>query len=282
MPEAQFETLTPHVDRFTPDDRTDRPALGAVHGTDATLLVEGGASVAHLRSFVAELDARGRPPAVAIVLTHWHWDHSFGSAAVRVPVIGQRETARELQIQSGYDFSDDALDQRVADGTELDFCRDMMKLEIPDRSDLELVVPTVIVDDTYTVDLGGVTAVIDHVGGDHAPDSLAVHVPEDGALFLGDCLYQKLHTPVHHLTVDGVRGLAGRLDGYDVRVAVEGHDDDVHDTAAFAARLAQLRTAADLVERCGADAREHAAGDEELGELVGFLIAGERLQADAK
>ena len=58
-PAARFETLTDHVDRFTPDDRSDRPALGAIHGDSATLLVEGGASVAHLRSFVAELTAGG-------------------------------------------------------------------------------------------------------------------------------------------------------------------------------------------------------------------------------
>ena len=67
MSAATFEELTPHVDRFTPDDRSDRPALGVIHGERGTLLVEGGASVAHLASFVAELDARGRPPAVGIV-----------------------------------------------------------------------------------------------------------------------------------------------------------------------------------------------------------------------
>ena len=49
---ARFETLTAHVDRFTPDDRSDRPALGAIHGLSATLIVEGGASVEHLRWFL--------------------------------------------------------------------------------------------------------------------------------------------------------------------------------------------------------------------------------------
>src|SRR5262245_39039266 len=106
MPAARFETLTPHVDWFTPDDRTDRPALGAIHGTAGTLLVEGGASVAHLGAFVAELEAHGRPPVVAIALTHWHWDHSFGSAAVAAPVIGHRESTRELELQAGYEFTD--------------------------------------------------------------------------------------------------------------------------------------------------------------------------------
>ena len=127
MSDAVFETLSAHTDRFTPDDRSDRPALGAVHGDSGTLLVEGGASVTHLAAFAAELAARGRPPVTAIALTHWHWDHSFGSAAVDAPVIGHRQSAAELERQAGYDWSDAALDARVADGRELAFCRDMMR-----------------------------------------------------------------------------------------------------------------------------------------------------------
>ncbi len=257
MAAARFETLTPHVDWFTPDERTDRPALGAVHGTEGTLPVEGGASVAHLSEFLAELERLNRPPIVAIALTHWHWDHSFGSAAVAVPVIAQRETARELELQAGYDFSDEALDQRVEDGLELDFCRDMMKLEIPDRNELEIVLPTVVIDQTHTVDLGGVTAVIDHVGGDHAPDSCVIYVPEDG-----------------------VRNLTARLDAYDVEVAIEGHGEEATDAEGFAARLDELRAAADLVEAYGTDAAEHAGGDAELVELAELVIAGQRLQTE--
>src|SRR5215472_12880478 len=124
---SEFRTLSPHVDMFTPDDRTDRPALGAVHGERGTLLVEGGASTAHLGAFVAELERRGRPPVAGIVLTHWHWDHSFGSAAVNAPVIAHRLSAEALARQAKFDWSDEALDARVAAGTELAFCRDMMK-----------------------------------------------------------------------------------------------------------------------------------------------------------
>jgi len=274
--EATFQPVTPHVDWFTPDDRTDRPALGAVHGSAGTLLVEGGASVAHLTSFIRELDRRGRPPAVAIALTHWHWDHSFGSAAARVPVAGHRETARELGLQAGYDWSDAALDQRVADGLEIDFCRDMMKLEIPDRADLEIVVPSVVFDERHAFHLGGVTAVVEHVGGDHAADSCIVFVPEDGVIFLGDCLYQRLHEPPEYLTITGVRNLTDRLGRFDVSWAIEGHAETIQDAAAFQERLAQLRRAADLVEAHGSTASEHATGDEDLAELVGQLMVGEQ------
>jgi glyoxylase-like metal-dependent hydrolase (beta-lactamase superfamily II) len=275
MPDSEFRTLSAHVDMFTPDDRTDRPALGAVHGERGTLLVEGGASTAHLGAFVTQLERRGRPPVEAIVLTHWHWDHSFGSAAVDVPVIAHRLSTEALARQARFDWSDEALDQRVAAGTELAFCRDMMKLEIPDRSGLRIVVPSVVVDERHVVELGGVTAVIEHVGGDHAPDSLAVYIPEDRVIFLGDCLYQRLHAPVEHLTVAGVRALTDRLARYDVAIAVEGHNDDVADAARFATRLADLRTAADLVEQYGDTAADHAAGDEDVEEAVGFLLAGQ-------
>jgi glyoxylase-like metal-dependent hydrolase (beta-lactamase superfamily II) len=276
MSDSEFRTLSAHVDMFTPDERSDRPALGAVHGEHGMLLVEGGASTAHLVAFVAELERRGRPPVVGIVLTHWHWDHSFGSAAVDTPVIAHRLSAEALTRQAAFDWSDEALDARVAAGTELDFCREMMKLEMPDRSRLRIVLPSVVVDEHHAVELGGATAVIDHVGGDHAPDSLAVYVPEDRVIFLGDCLYQRLRAPVEHLTVAGVRALTDRLARYDVAIAVEGHNDDVADAGGFAARLAALRSAADLVERYGDAAVAHAVGDEDVEEAVGFLLAGER------
>ncbi len=275
--DARFEAISTHCDRFTPDDRTDRPALGAIHGTAGTLLVEGGASVAHLSAFLAELRLHDRPPVVAIALTHWHWDHSFGSAAVDVPVISHPDSAAELALQAGYDWSDAALDARVDAGLELGFCRDMIKLELPDRSDLEIVVPTVTVAGRHTVDLGGVTAGIVPVGGDHAPDSCVVYVPEDRVIFLGDCLYQRLHAPVEHLTIAGVRGLTDRLARFDVAVAVEGHNDDVADAAGYAARLAELRQAADLVEDDPATALAAAGDDEDLADAVAFLLAGERL-----
>ena len=74
-----------------------------------------------------------------------------------------------------------------------------------------------------------------------------------------------------------MRALTKKLSRFDVAVAVEGHDDDVADAAGFAARLAELRQAADLVEADGAGAVAHAGGDAELAELVEFLIVGERL-----
>jgi hypothetical protein len=52
----------------------------------------------------------------------------------------------------------------------------------------------------------------------------------------------------------------------------------VADAAAYAARLAELRRATELVEAHGADALTASGEDEELAELVGYLLVGEGLR----
>ena len=65
----------------------------------------------------------------------------------------------------------------------------MIRLELPDRSDLRIVEPQVVFgDEGIDVRLGGVTCEVRLVGGDHAADSCAMHVVEDGLVFLGDAL----------------------------------------------------------------------------------------------
>jgi hypothetical protein len=61
------------------------------------------------------------------------------------------------------------------------------------------------------------------------------------------------------------------------RLALEGHSDEVDDASAHAARLAELKHAADLVERHGEGAPSPAGDDENLRELVAALLVGEAL-----
>ena len=276
MPDCRFEPLSPRVDRFTPDERTDRPNLGAIRGSAGTLIVDAGASPAHLAAFADELAARDRPPIVAIALTHWHWDHSFGSAALTVPVLASEATAAGVAVQAGYAWDEASMRRRVDDGLELAFSLPHLLLEYTEqeRTALEIVVPQVTFAESHTVDLGGTVVELRWVGGDHATDSVVAWEPEDRVLFTGDALYQCLWGDPPYLTVAGTRALLGRLARFEPAAAIEGHDDGVHDAASWAARLTELAHACDLVECEGAGALAAAGDDEELAELVGFLLAG--------
>jgi glyoxylase-like metal-dependent hydrolase (beta-lactamase superfamily II) len=274
VPDCALEQVSEHVWRFTPDGRTDRPALGVVAGRDASLLVDVGSSPAHLSAFLAALEPLALPPLRLAVLTHWHWDHVFGGAVLDVPIAAHRLTAAELAREAAYDWSDAALAERVRTGAEIAFCADMIRAELPDRSDLRIVEPQLLFgDDGLDVRLGGVTCTVRRIGGDHAEDSCAIHVEEDGVLFLADALGQRLHAPVEHRTIAGTRALVARVARYDADAAIMGHWPDVVDRATLVHELELLVTGADRVERLGAAALETAA-DEDDQEILGELIAG--------
>ena len=60
MSKATLNQISPHVYWMAPDGNTDRPTLGVIAGTDATLLVDAGNSIAHAHLFLEALDeARG-------------------------------------------------------------------------------------------------------------------------------------------------------------------------------------------------------------------------------
>ncbi len=270
---SRLERASAHVWWFTPDERTDRPALAVVAGATASALLEVGASVAHTTEFLAAIEPLGLPPLRAALLTHWHWDHSFGGAALDAPIIAHRSTAEALAHQASLDWSDAALDARVDAGEEIAFCRDMIRIEIPDRSDLDIVLPQIVFDDHLELDLGGIHVEIDHVGGDHAADSCVFHVVEDALVVLGDCLYQRLYAPEPFLTAASVRSLTSRVGGYGAQLAIEGHDDRLLDAGMLAKRLSGLADAADRVERLGDDALATARDDDDR-ETLEFLLTG--------
>jgi glyoxylase-like metal-dependent hydrolase (beta-lactamase superfamily II) len=265
--------VSDHVWWYTPDERTDRPALALVAGSASSALLDVGASPAHTAGFLGAIAALDVPPLAWAVLTHWHWDHSFGGAALDVPIVGHAETRAALVHQASLDWSDEALDARVAAGTEIAFCRDMVRLELPDRSALEIVPPQLTFRDRIVLDLGGLTCDVRHVGGDHAADSCVVHVVEDRLLFLGDCLYQRMYAPVEHLTPARLRALVETIALLEADVAITGHGDEPLDRAGLGDQLDMLARAVAAAEELGPAALDRATGEEER-ETLQFLLAG--------
>jgi glyoxylase-like metal-dependent hydrolase (beta-lactamase superfamily II) len=272
VPDCRLERASEHVWRFTPDERTDRPSLALVAGSDASVLLDVGASVDHTTSFLEALAPLHLSPLRLALLTHWHWDHSFGGAALDVPIAAHRVTADELAREAAYDWSDDALERRVATGAELAFCAEMIRLELPDRSDLRIVEPQIVFDDEgLELRLGGVTCEVRLVGGDHSADSCLMHVVEDGLVFLGDCLYQRLHAPETHRTIAGTRAVVEAVASFGASRAILGHHPEMLDAMGLAGELDLLTSAVDRVERLGDAALVTASSDDDRDELVALL-----------
>jgi glyoxylase-like metal-dependent hydrolase (beta-lactamase superfamily II) len=253
MQTPKLHQTTPHVYWLSPDARTDRPILGAISGEHATLIVDGGNSPAHARLLLEALAKVPIAPLGFLVLTHWHWDHVFGAATFEIPAIAALETRRKIIEMAGLDWSDEALDQRVADGSEIEFCRDMMKIELPDRRGLVLRPPEIGFDSRIELDLGGLTCQIVKVGGDHDPGSTIIYVQEDRLMFISDCLGQDYYSGLNSYSTAKLFPLIDQLLSYQVDFYLEGHAEEPLSRQQMVADLEQLRMIGQEVERTGPD-----------------------------
>lgn len=251
-----IQNITQRI-RFLPaDHQTDRPILAAISGANQTLLVDAGNSPAHAQLFLQKL-ARDEsfPEPSYLVLTHWHWDHIFGTKAMGLPTFAHQETRHEMAKMLDWDWSDAALDQRVAAGIEIPFCADMIKKEFPGelRQEIALQLPQITFSTKMEIELGGLTCRFEHVGGDHAHDSIVVYVVEEKTLFLGDCLAPAIYAPERFYVPEHFLTLLDRVEAFGAEIFVESHMPGPQTKAEFTHELTELRRVAEAVLRQNGD-----------------------------
>ena len=175
----KLKQLTDRVWYYGPDQAMDRPLLGYVQGDEKSLAVDVGFSPDHAEGFYRAIEEAGLPAPDYTVITHWHWDHTFGMEKVRGRVIEYEKTAEILEqenkrnldpsyarsVRQGYYYLDQEFRGRVLP--------QIRKTDIIYRDEMEL-------------DLGGVAARIFHTEAPHTEDSTLVWIPAEKALFLGD------------------------------------------------------------------------------------------------
>ena len=253
MPDHSLHQLTAHTWWLNPLSDTDRPTLGVVVGARGTLVIDVGNSPAHAHALRAALHRHHLPAPRFAAFTHWHWDHVFGAATIDVLTCASTETQRVMRVMAALDWGDDALAARVAAGSEIAFCRDMIMREIPDRAALVIRPPEIAFATELTLDLSDVTCRLIHVGGDHSPDAIVVVVPQERVVFIGDALYDDLYHGPRRLTTGQLFPLLDRLLALDADFYIAGHDLEPIGRQQFVADAVVLRTIGHTTARMGND-----------------------------
>jgi glyoxylase-like metal-dependent hydrolase (beta-lactamase superfamily II) len=218
-----MQRISEHV-YWLPPGPPDRPSLCAVAGARRTLMLDAGSSAQHARLFLEGIAAEQVAPPSLVVLTHSHWDHVFAAAELDAPVIAQVLTAQALQELAATDWSDEALDQRVAAGEVSPEHAANVKEELPSPREVGVAPADIVFQDGLVFDLGEVTVRIEHVGGDHAADSCVMYVEPDRVLFLGDSLYE---APSGGYTSEQISRLGEKVLAFGAELFVEGHGETV-------------------------------------------------------
>ena len=175
----KLKKLTEHVHYLPPDDFKDRPLLGYVCGEKYSLAIDGGFSPDHVKLFYDAIEAEGLRLPDYTALTHWHWDHTLGLPAIRGELIASKKTD-ELLAEERERLKDPEYDKKLRRWYY--FVDD----EFPGVPIPEIRTADIEFEDSYELDLGGVTAKLWWVEAPHTPDSTLIYIPEDKVLFLGD------------------------------------------------------------------------------------------------
>lgn len=250
--EHTYQALGPHILIMHPEGETDRPVLAAITGERRTLLMDSGNSPAHAALFREELHRRGIRQPDLLVLTHWHWDHSFGMSTWEAPVIAHAGTAEVLADLNGRDWSDESMAALIQAGTISEESAEHIRLEYGDTRTVAVSRPDITFTGTIGIDLGGVTCELTHVGGDHAADSCVLYIKEEGVLFLGDALGPAVYGGPRRYNSTNFLKLMDRVYGYNAQCYVESHGLPMS-AQEFRDDLAPWERLAAVVEDCGND-----------------------------
>ena len=103
---SELIKITARIYYFPFDDDKDRPVLGYIRGDRFSVAVDAGHSAEHVADFYRAIKMKGLPEPALTVITHWHWDHTFGMHAVKGKTMASRRTNAHLrQIIATHDVS---------------------------------------------------------------------------------------------------------------------------------------------------------------------------------
>ena len=243
-----LQKLSNRLFYLPPVQQTDRPILVAIVGDDQTLLIDAGNSSNHAKLFKEQL-ASYNVTGDILALTHWHWDHIFGLIEMDMPSIANNMTYEKIKELQKLSWDDKELDERVEAGIEIPFCADAIKLELGIERNVILPDPTIIFKEQIKLNLGGVTCIIEHIGGDHSADSNLLYIAEEKTIVLGDCLYANLYAEKWHYTIEKTSKLLKKIEKYDAEIYFLSHHPRPLTKDEFSSFVKLLKTSALLTEK---------------------------------
>ena len=219
--------ISEHVWYMPREEDHYRPALGYVYCGPKSMVIDTGNSPEHISDMYGYIRSQGMPDPSFSMVTHWHWDHVFGMSSSPAKSLANSLTNERLINMQHWDWSDSALNSRVAAGLEIPAFAESIRKEVPMRHSFKVSSTDISFDSRINVRLEDLLIELHHVGGPHSEDSTVAYVPEDKVLFLGDCYREDIYTGGGSIRLGELKLLLKRLEAFDAEWFIPSHEDPI-------------------------------------------------------
>jgi quinoprotein relay system zinc metallohydrolase 2 len=185
---------------MAPENQGTIANIGAVVGEEAVAVIDSGGSLVEGQGFLAAIERIAGKPIRYLINTHMHPDHIFGNAAFRrtgATIVGHRNLPAALEARAAF---------------YLHSFREQLGEEL--MRGIEVIPPTLLVEDRLDLDLGGRNLELRAWKAAHTDNDLTVFDSRTKTLFTGDLVFLQ-HLP----TLDG--SLLGWMRQLDELAAIE-------------------------------------------------------------
>jgi quinoprotein relay system zinc metallohydrolase 2 len=194
----------------TPKNHGAVANLGFVVGREAVAAIDSGGSLVEGLALLAAIRATTDRPVRFLVATHMHPDHIFGNAAFRdagATIVGHRNLPRALAARGDHYLKS----YRRQLGEEL-------------MKGIEIVLPSMLVEDRLEIDLGGRVLELRAWEAAHTDNDVTIYDVSSKVLFAGDLVFLN-HVPTLDGSLLGWMRQIPQLAAIPARAVVAGHGE---------------------------------------------------------
>ncbi|WP_175478104.1 MULTISPECIES: MBL fold metallo-hydrolase [unclassified Bacillus (in: firmicutes)] len=221
---SKFEKLSERIWFMHAEHESDRPILAYIKGEKRSLLIDAGTSSTHAKMFQSHLNQLGLEMPDYLVFTHCHWDHTFASSSWKSMFIAHDKTSQAISKMMECNLADPSIKDLIRIGFANEDTIEHMSKEYGEKRVIQLVQPNLTFSEKISIDLGGLTCEVTHVGGDHAEDSCLIYIKEEKTLFIGDALGPAIYDGPRYYRAEGFLDLVDKVFAYDAETFIESHD----------------------------------------------------------
>lgn len=223
VPEKKAKLMKVHDNVFYLEHRlnTDRPNIGYILTNGFGIMIDAGTSKKHVKSFLKALKHNNLPLPKYTILTHYHWDHSFGLKYVKTTKIGLTKTNDKLlYLKDKLERTN--LNKLIKDKDIEPFSSFHIRYEYKHKK-IKIDLLDITFDNIFFVE----NIKLLEFPSNHTNDTLIIFDESNKVLFLGDALCGKIIDYDFIIDEKILEKQINYLESLDFDIAIESHNNPV-------------------------------------------------------